>query len=119
MTDRIDKAEMDALDALLVQARAMDHVPDADLLVRIVADAEQVFDQRRVPQRPASQGWFAGVKAALGGWPAMGGLAMATVAGLWIGVAPPASLTAMAGDLWGETVTVSLDPADDVLGVEG
>lgn len=40
---------------------------------------------------------------------AMGGLAIVTATGLYIGVAPPASLTAIGQAVWGETVTVSLD----------
>lgn len=37
--------------------------------------------------------------SAIGGWPALGGLAAAGVAGLWIGFAPPAFLPDPAGQL--------------------
>ncbi|MFW8594871.1 hypothetical protein ACOHWE_11765 [Cribrihabitans neustonicus] len=37
---------------------------------------------------PHRQGWRQ-LAAAVGGWPAMGGLAAAGLAGLWLGLAPP------------------------------
>lgn len=36
----------------------------------------------------AERGFFAGLRAALGGWPALGGLAAAVLAGVWIGFSP-------------------------------
>ncbi|AUQ75114.1 hypothetical protein PhaeoP71_02263 [Phaeobacter piscinae] len=47
------------------------------------------------PPGAAGSGFFAGLRellAGLGGWPALGGLATASAAGLWIGLAPPAFL---------------------------
>ena len=116
--------ELDALDALFAQARTTDLQPTDGLLARIMADAVQVTQQRQeqavtplVPVR--SGGLLAGLVAALGGWPALGGLAMATATGLYIGVAPPASLTAIGQAVWGETVTVSLDDPLGLSGLEG
>ncbi len=116
--------ELDALDALFAQARTTDLQPTDGLLARIMADAVQVTQQRQeqavtplVPVR--SGGLLAGLVAALGGWPALGGLAMATATGLYIGVAPPASLAAIGQAVWGETVTVSLDDPLGLSGLEG
>ena len=43
---------------------------------------------------PISKGipWWQQVMQAIGGWPALGGLATATVMGIWIGVNPPVAL---------------------------
>ena len=115
MTDQHDDIE-----ALFAQARAVTPVVSDGLFARIMADAAAV-DMVRQPRAPVlpQKGWFAGLLAALGGWPALGGLAMATVAGVWIGVAPPTQLTDIAVSLWGGTETVSLSLQDDVFGLEG
>lgn len=116
--------ELDALDALFAQARTTDLQPTDGLLARIMADAVQVTQQRQQqavasPASVRSRGLLSGLVAALGGWPAMGGLAMATATGLYIGVAPPDSLTAIGQAVWGETVTVSLDDPLGLSGLEG
>lgn len=82
------------LDALLSDLRS--HPPEADarLLARIVDDAQAVQSSRRsvravVPTRePALRRWI----SALGGSVALAGLGTAAMAGLWIGMAQPASL---------------------------
>ena len=132
MSNHSDTTELLALDELFSRARAAAPEPDPALLARIVADAQAVDQLRRAPVRPEQvrpaarperTGWFVSVLAALGGWPAMGSLTVAAVAGLWIGVAPPDSLAAVTGAfggvIWGDTVTLSLDPAEDVFGLEG
>ncbi len=124
MTEPGKMTEPDALDALFAQARTTDLQPTDGLLVRIMADAVQVTQQRQQqavasPASVRSRGLLSGLVAALGGWPAMGGLAMATATGLYIGVAPPDSLTAIGQAVWGETVTVSLDDPLGLSGLEG
>lgn len=116
--------EIDQLDSLFAQARAAEPQADAGLLARIMADATQTDWDRRIAAqslraRPQNKGWLAGWLVNLGGWPAVGGLAMATVAGIGIGVAVPDSLSTVTGALWGETVIVALDAQDDVFGLEG
>ncbi len=82
------------LDALLSDLRS--HPPEADarLLARIVDDAQAVQSSRTsvravVPTRePALRRWI----SALGGSVALAGLGTAAMAGLWIGIAQPASL---------------------------
>jgi hypothetical protein len=45
---------------------------------------------------------------AVGGWPALSGLAAATVAGVWVGVAPPTSVEDWTAALVGDELSVSL-----------
>ncbi len=60
---------------------------------RILADADRV-QAGRVAARVAvpAQGIWSQFLGVLGGWPALGGLATACAAGIWIGLAPPSFL---------------------------
>ncbi len=88
-----DRSDLDkALDAILSEMRAAAPEPRAELLARVLADAEAAHvapgvgspaAPRRVT-RPA--GPFARLAASFGGWGGVGGLLTATVAGLWIGL---------------------------------
>ncbi|MGR3616541.1 MAG: hypothetical protein ACU0BB_10905 [Paracoccaceae bacterium] len=84
----------DELDGLFSQARAQRPVvPDA-LKKNILSDARTVQDEMSgVSQDTARSGLFEQIKAALGGWPSLGGLVAASLVGVWIGVAPPDFLT--------------------------
>lgn len=92
-----------ALDAFFSAGRAHPAAPPAALFERIAADAEAVLAEARdgaardgrAPR--GAGGLLAGLAAALGGWPAVAGLASAAVAGLWIGAAQPSLLTGVAG----------------------
>lgn len=82
-----------ALDAFFAAGRAAAPDPSEALLARILADAAEVqvsataaADARR---GRGPFGLWAGLLAALGGWPAVAGLASAAVAGFWIGAAQP------------------------------
>lgn len=77
MTKR-DEIEDDGLEAFFAAARAEAPRPSAALMGGILADAE------------AARGpWWRRAALGLGGWPALTGLAAATVAGVWIGAAVP------------------------------
>ncbi|MFW8634432.1 hypothetical protein [Cribrihabitans pelagius] len=91
------------LDGLFAAARAQRPGLPRDLEAAILGDAARVQEswaqERRARDscdsagpraRPASRrpGWRQ-LAAAVGGWPAMGGLAAAGVAGLWLGLSPP------------------------------
>jgi hypothetical protein len=91
MTDRHETDGEAALDALFGAARKAHPEPSAALLARIAADAEAVAADRarQAVARPARGGALRGWLSALGGWPAVAGLATATVAGVWIGYAQP------------------------------
>lgn len=96
MTDeRNDRDDDTRLEAFFAAARSEALEPSADLLARIALDAQD--QQRAVPQigvaaprRARSRQLF----EMLGGWPAIGGLVAATMAGIWIGVSPPAPVAA-------------------------
>ena len=124
MTEPGKTTDMNPLDDLFALARAAEPEADIALLARIMASATQADWDRRITAQdfratPHNNGWFAELLASVGGWSAVGGLAMATVAGIGIGVAAPDSLSTVAGALWGESVIVSLDTQDDVFGLEG
>ncbi len=104
LPDAGDPGAEAALVAVFAAARAAAPEPSAVFLARVLADAEAVQAQRRapVPSRPARQGRWRGILAALGGWGAAGGLATATLAGLWLGFAGAQGTGAVAGLLAGE-----------------
>ena len=60
----------------------------------------------KAPTPHSSRGF--GLFDLLGGWPALGGVAMAGITGLWIGIAPPASVEALSAQVFGTTDSVSL-----------
>lgn len=86
------------LDALFAAARTAEPAPlDPGFAARLVAQAEAARP-RAAPARP---GWgvrLRAVLADLGGAPALGGLATAGIAGLWIGLADPAGAAALVFD---------------------
>lgn len=88
------------LEAAFAAARtdAARPAPEA-LLQRIAADADRVGRAHRRVARPSAgrRGLLAQVVRAIGGWPALGGLASAGAAGLWLGFAPPAAVEARGG----------------------
>ena len=106
----------EALDGLFAQARDLAPSPSDDLIARILADAEAVAAQRRAPVQPEPGGWRTWLES-FGGWPAMGGLAAATVAGLWIGVARPTAIPDLGAAVWGEGVSVAVGLDEDPLGL--
>lgn len=109
------------LDDLLADARATRAEPSDALLARVLADAEAVARERARPSAaPApTAGWLAALAAALGGWPALGGVAASLVLGLGLGVAEPAALSGLAGSLsgslWSDPVSIPLGPDADPL----
>lgn len=118
--------DMDRLDQLLDQARAApkdwpdgSNVSD-DFMARVMADAAAEMPRRgAIPDR-ARPGVIGAMIGAIGGWTAVSGLAAATVAGVYIGVASPDALNAV----WsGDGLSVSLYPDfesfDTGFGVEG
>ena len=113
-----DKTDMAATERWLDEVAARDvPPPDADFLARLTAQAVAAMPVA-VPVARARRGWR-GWLAALGGWPALGGVAMAGLVGLWIGVAPPAAIDTLVAELLGDTVTVDLWSVDDPFGLEG
>lgn len=119
---RDDGRDDGALMTLFAEARETGAVPSDDLMARILADAAAVDAARHPAPETPGTGFWAGLVAAVGGWPGLGGLAAATVAGLWIGIAPPSGLSGLADAVFGSSstsVSVSVFSVDDVLGSEG
>lgn len=115
MTDESDKADL--LEAHFAVAKAGTKRPGDDLMARILTDADAVQAARAAgTMRPAALrgGWFGVLLRGIGGWPAVGALATATVAGLWLGMNPPSGLLVAAESVLGvETggeYLIDLDP---------
>lgn len=71
-------------------ARGADRDPLDDLMARITADASRTAGElNRLQSAPPYSGVLSGLAAALGGWPAVSGLAAAGLAGVWIGISDP------------------------------
>lgn len=121
MTDRFEFEDTD-LERFFRAARTAAPEPPAAFLTRLAAQAEAVqaetVQARAVPARAARPrlGLVSALAAAFGGWAALGGMATATVAGLWIGLAGAPTLVQAVG--LGSTVSAEADsylPDADVL----
>lgn len=108
---KTDRSEQELEELLQLAAKAGPDPSDA-LLARVMADADAVLAERSAASATAlgsvpttaSGGWLNRLLGGIGGWPAVAGLATATVAGVWIGYAQPASFSGVAGGLLaGET----------------
>ncbi|TNF23246.1 MAG: hypothetical protein EP318_00725 [Rhodobacteraceae bacterium] len=104
------------LDALLDDERRLRSGADpevpAGLMARVLADAERVqagFVTQALPQPAPRAGLWAQIGAVLGGWPALAGLAAASVCGLWLGLNPPQGLSDTAAVYYSDD-TALLDP---------
>lgn len=124
-------ADLDRDDELLEgffrAAREARPAPPGALLARILGDAEaamprppEVQSEPHPLARPAGGGdggvlsWLG---AAFGGWRGIGGLATATVAGLWLGYSGLADARLLTGGLWSSAeaeATVELMPGVEV-----
>lgn len=128
MADR--NMSRDPLEAFFAASRKAAPQPSEALIARIVADAGAEFAARQTTfSRPSPRaGLGQMLLGVLGGWRAVGGLATATMAGLWIGFAGADRLGDVAsGYLGGAGVevlgTVDLLPGEEVfawaMGEEG
>lgn len=115
MTDRLTDSE---LETLFAQVRSAPAEPGQDAMARILAAA----GAPPAPQpAPGSGGdaWDRGLFTLLGGWFGMGGLAAATLAGLWIGIMPPAGVGELAAGVLGGPVSLDASVEDILLAAEG
>jgi hypothetical protein len=119
-----NKGDDQMVDDFFAAARVAAPEPSAALLARVLEDAQAVQAAARPPvPRPAkSEGFLAQV----GGWFGLGGMAAATLAGVWVGFAGVGGLSTAVADVWGGTTTattVDLIPGEDfialALGTEG
>lgn len=86
MTERKDEGEDAFLETYFEAGRSAAPEPPTDLMVRIAAAAE--LAPASVPRRRGRLS----IAAVLGGWPGIAGLATATAAGVFLGVAAPQML---------------------------
>jgi len=92
MADDKEELVMNLDDLFETVRRQGEPMPDG-LTARVLADAAAVQSEfAKAPQVAAAPGLWQQLLSAVGGWPAMGGLATACAAGLWLGFAPPLSL---------------------------
>lgn len=108
MAEKDDElGNMRDLDDLFAAARHAPPLMPRSLEAAILQDAADLQQERRAAEgratganrrRGLSRLWQQ-FSAAVGGWPALGGLAVASLTGLWIGVAPPSFLPDPAGQV--------------------
>lgn len=87
-------AQGDILDGLFAEAAAKPALPSAELVKRILADAEATQPRPAVRHRstPASPGWISAFADWFGGGTSLVGMTAAAAMGLFLGVAQPASV---------------------------
>lgn len=109
------------LDDLFGQARAARPEPSADLMARILVDAEQHQPVAHVRSPTVGRGFWQAALAMIGGGGALAGLSTATLAGLWIGFAQPAPVSMLTDVIWADETmdTVELIPSFDDILIEG
>ncbi len=108
--DLLDGARLDAredaeLDAFFEAARADRAVPSEALMAAILTDAmaqlpqpQKTSQNTMKPQASvAPRSFLKDLIAQIGGWPALAGMATATVAGVWLGMAQPNQLEILSG----------------------
>jgi hypothetical protein len=91
-TNEPEMLDMDALDDILSGLRRETPAPSDALMARVLADAQAELAsgaQVTEPNTDKPDGFGAMLLSVIGGWRAVAGLAMATIAGVWIGFAGP------------------------------
>jgi len=82
------------LEAAFDAARSSQPEPSANLMARVLADAQIVQAEQSVkPSARVPRGYMQQLLEALGGWPAVAGLSAAGVAGVWLGLGPMAGVS--------------------------
>lgn len=117
MTDT-DK-DLAELDMFFDAARRETETLPVGLADRIIADAALVQQEWQAPVSGARSGPLRQLYEMLGGWPAIGGLATACAAGVWLGFAPPSSLLDPAQFVGTESALFEDDSLVDAMSEEG
>ncbi len=114
------KTETDLLDDAQLEAffeAGREEVPELSdsFMAALLQDAAQVQPQT-VPLAPkrAARPFWKELVAQIGGWPALAGMATATVAGVWIGFAAPDQLETLSGGVLLAGDYASVDTIYDV-----
>ena len=106
-TDR-DQENADTLGVFFAAGRDHAPAPDPAFLARVSAAASDAAARHDTARRAARLGRLGAVRDAVGGWPALGGLLTAGLAGLWLGIAPPAGMETPIEALWTGRDAISL-----------
>lgn len=106
---------MQDLDELFIQMRTNAPQPSDALMARIMADAMDAQPRRTMRATPpARMGFWATLSAVFGGAGALAGVGSAAMAGLVLGIAQPAPVSALTQAFWGTPLeTVELIPSLD------
>jgi hypothetical protein len=107
MSDDVD------LDKLFKDASSTPPEPSPDFLARVLNDglthqpAAKGVMSAPVKKRSRFAQFFDELGETIGGWPTLAGLATATIAGVYIGVSPPESLSVPFDAAFGEVTSFS------------
>ena len=110
--------DFDDLERLFAKGRRESGQMPERLSRQILADADRVqagFAFAPAPQAVAKPGLWSQAMSALGGWPALGGLATACAAGIWIGLAPPSFLPDLDGFIAQDSQDIDLIDMDGLV----
>jgi hypothetical protein len=108
------------LDDLFAAMRQQPATVSDGLMARVLEDAATNQPALAVMAKPKrSQGFLAGLLAAIGGAGGLAGLSTAAIAGVWFGFAQPAALTTVTDSIWGsEASTISTDSVNIMPGLD-
>ena len=123
MTTDIDKHTEQQLEVFFRSLEAESGEQSPDLMARVLADAYDEQDllaakalEGELTVAPAPRrGFLRNLLDAIGGWPAVAGLATATVAGIWIGYNPPAAFDDLTLALMDSSTGYSTSDATELL----
>lgn len=112
-------AQDDSLDRIFAEAASQRVAPSSGLVSRILADADAMQPGPQIwrAAAPAPRGWVATLADWFGGSGSLVGMSAAAVAGLYLGVAQPASILALTDLVTGTATVDSLEllPSDTAL----
>ena len=110
-----EKTQDALLGRMFAKARADEPGVSEALFARILADAAR--EQRKASAGVAARpGLIRAAIAALGGWGSIGGLAAATLAGVWIGFGGMTAVAPQLGQVLGtDTAAYDLYPTEDYM----
>lgn len=124
MAEMDKKTDTFDLDGMFADMQAPDTRPAPDFMARVLQDALDV-QTGFAPDAPPPEPRVSRLRqflSAIGGWPAVAGLATAGVAGLWIGINPPNAVADTAENFLGtssDLYLVDLMPGYDFTVTEG
>ena len=104
--------EFDDLDALFATAAEQRAIPSAQLITRIMQDADHEQPQPRIvvaAQVAPAKGWFATLADWFGGGVSLAGMSVAALTGLYLGVAQPTPVLALTELITGQSTIDTME----------